>query len=250
MTHAISVTHVHKSFPQGHRRRLEVLKDINLEIALGEFFVLLGPSGSGKSTLLRMISGLDTQTSGTVAFAEGLTRKDIAFVFQQFGLLPWLSVEDNIKMNLVGRHVPEDEQHDKTKKVIEEFGLSKFTHHMPHELSGGMRQRVGLARAFVTEPKIIFLDEPFSELDFFTAAELRKELLALWQKTACTIVMVSHNIAEAIELADRIAVFTARPGEVKEIIHNPLTRPRHARAPEFFAMEDRLTVLLTRAAQG
>jgi NitT/TauT family transport system ATP-binding protein len=247
MKNAITVSNVHKTYLQGGHR-VEALKDIDLTIAEGEFFVLLGPSGSGKSTLLRIIAGLDHATSGTVAFAPGLSNNDIAFVFQQFGLLPWLSVSENITMNLVGRNVPETDQHEKTKRALEEFGLGRFAHHMPRELSGGMRQRVGLARAFVTEPKIIFLDEPFSELDFFTAAELRKELVTLWQKTGCTIVMVSHNIAEAIELADRIAVFSARPGTVQSLIQNDLKRPRSPRSKPFFAMEDELTAFLTKAA--
>jgi ABC-type nitrate/sulfonate/bicarbonate transport system ATPase subunit len=245
MKNAITVSNVHKTYLQGGHR-VEALKDIDLTIAEGEFFVLLGPSGSGKSTLLRIIAGLDTATSGSVAFAPGLSNNDIAFVFQQFGLLPWLSVSENITMNLVGRNVPEAEQHEKTKQALEEFGLTRFAHHMPRELSGGMRQRVGLARAFVTEPKIIFLDEPFSELDFFTAAELRKELVTLWQKTGCTIVMVSHNIAE--RSWPTASPFSARPGTVQSLIQNDLKRPRSPRSESLFAMEDELTAFLTKAA--
>jgi NitT/TauT family transport system ATP-binding protein len=221
---------------------MHVLQDVNLTVHQGEFLLLLGPSGCGKSTLLRIIIGLETHTHGTIEFHNNsglpLDINDVSFVFQNFGLLPWLSVEKNVELGLIGRRVLEVERKEKVKKILVQFGLSDFAQYRPRDLSGGMRQRVGLARAFVTEPKIIFLDEPFSELDFYTAEGLRQILLDMWGKNKTTIVMVSHYVEEAVLLADRIAVFSDRPGTILEIIKDGLARPRDHRSPEFFALED------------
>ena len=217
---------------------MHILEDVNLTVHEGEFLLLLGPSGCGKSTLLRVITNLEAHTGGSIEFHTPLNINDIGFVFQDFGLLPWLTVEKNVELGLIGRGVPEAERKEKVKKILGQFGLSKFAQYPPRELSGGMRQRVGLARALVTGPKIIFLDEPFSELDFFTAESLRKLLLDIWQEYKITIVMVSHYIDEAIELADRIAVFSPRPGTILEIVKDDLPRPRDSRSATFFALED------------
>lgn len=217
---------------------MHVLDDINLTIHKGEFVVLLGPSGCGKSTLLRLITGMEEKSRGEIIFHEKFDLDKVGFVFQDFGLLAWLSVEENVELGLIGRNVPILERKQKVKKILEHFGLSQFEKNRPFELSGGMKQRVGLARAFVTEPDIIFLDEPFSELDFFTAESLRRTLLDLWQLKGATIVMVSHYIDEAIELADRVVVFSDRPGTIVEIVKNELARPRDHRSAPFFALED------------
>jgi NitT/TauT family transport system ATP-binding protein len=240
----IHIEHIHKTFKESNHHLIRVLSDITFDVHEGEFLVLLGPSGSGKSTLLRIACGLDTSSSGAIRYEPGLAKKDVNFVFQQSALLPWLTVGKNVEIGLIGRGVPESKREDMVRTELKEFGLEKFINAYPRELSGGMKQRVGLARAFVTEPKLIFLDEPFSELDFFTAKELRLELLRLWREHQATVIMVSHNITEAVELADRIAMFTARPGEIKKIMHNPLPRPRNYRSPEFFRMEDELAEYL------
>ncbi len=244
MKSLITVEHVHKSFKDPGHRDLESLRDVSLHVREGEFLVLLGPSGCGKSTLLRLMSGLDTETSGKISFSDESLKEEVSFVFQQSAVLPWLTVGENVELNLIGKKVPKEKRRALVQEELKEFGLDRFYHSSPHELSGGMKQRVGLARAFVTSPKIIFLDEPFSELDIFTAEELRKELLRLWKEHNATVVMVSHNVDEAIELADRIVVFSDRPGHVKGIIENTLPRTRDMRSDVFFKMQDEVKKLL------
>lgn len=240
MPSAIGLKKVSKIFAEELSAPLAVLKDINLEIEAGEFFIFLGPSGSGKSTLLRIMSGLEKSFQGEIKFSDGITRRDLGFVFQQFALLPWLTVEENVGLGLTVRRLAPAEQKAMVLRELAQFGLERFAGSYPRELSGGMRQRVGLARALVAGPKVIFMDEPFSELDSFIAAQLREDLLQVWQERKTTIVMVTHLIQEALELADRIAVLTARPGRVEKIVENRLPRPRDRRAPEFFRMEDEL----------
>jgi NitT/TauT family transport system ATP-binding protein len=235
----ITIQNVSKTYPRKEgSRRVEVFKDVNLSIHKGEFLVLLGPSGCGKSTLLRIISKLDHASTGFIGYSKDFSFDRISFVFQNFGILPWLTVFQNVELNLIGRNVPVAERAKRIKIILEQFGLHSARDRFPHELSGGMKQRVGLARAFVTNPDVIFLDEPFSELDFFTATTLRNLLLDLWTKQGTTVVMVSHYIDEAVTLADRIAIFSDRPGTIKVVVKNELARPRVQRSPEFFKMED------------
>lgn len=238
-TPIITIKNLSKIFSRKEgRRSVHVLNEVNLTIHKGEFIVLLGPSGCGKSTLLRLIAGLEEKTHGEIIFHEKFDLDKVGFVFQDFGLLSWLTVEKNVELGLIGRNVPTAERRQKVKHILQHFGLSQFENHMPFELSGGMKQRVGLARAFVTEPDIIFLDEPFSELDFFTAESLRKALLDLWRERGATIVMVSHYIDEAVLLADRIAVFSDRPGTIVEVLKDELPRPRDNRSAPFYTLED------------
>ncbi len=238
-TPLFTLKNIGKSYPAKEgKRAMHVLSDVNLTVHQGEFLLLLGPSGCGKSTLLRIITGLETHTHGIIEFHTPLDVKDVGFVFQNFGLLPWLSIEENVELGLIGRGVEETERKEKVKNILTVFGLSDFALYRPRDLSGGMKQRVGLARAFVTDPKIIFLDEPFSELDFFTAESLRQALLTMWKAHKATIVMVSHYLEEAVELADRIAVFSPRPGTILEVMKNEIPRPRDHRSAPFFALED------------
>lgn len=243
MATALALKGVNKTFADSAKPTV-VLKNITLDITAGEFFVMVGPSGSGKSTVLRLMSGLETDYTGTITLGAGYTPADMSFVFQQFGLLPWLTVFANVELGLLAQGVLAAHRHTLVMKELQQFGLEKFAHAHPRELSGGMRQRVGLARALVTNPKIIFMDEPFSELDSFTAHELRQELLRVWQQRKQTIVMVTHLIDEALELADRIAVLTPLPGMIEKIVVNPLPRPRRMRSPELFALEDTLYALI------
>lgn len=235
----ITIKNVKKVYPKNaDHRRVDVLHDIDLTIYKGEFLVLLGPSGCGKSTLLRIISGLDKATSGEITHGASFDKTNISFVFQNFGILPWLTVAENVALNLIGRDIPQHTQKKDVGTILEKFGLEPFKDRYPHELSGGMKQRVGLARAFVTKPHIVFLDEPFSELDFFTARKLRELLLDMWKECGTTVVMVSHYIDEAVALADRIAVFSDRPSSILKIVENDLTRPRAPRSEDFFKKED------------
>lgn len=248
-TIALVAKRITKTFEERPSKSLLALKDINLEIQRGEIFVLLGPSGSGKSTLLRIMSGLEKSYNGSVVFGSGIKKEDISFVFQQFALLPWLTVYQNVELNLLSRHLKEDERRAAICLELKKFGLEKFAHVYPKELSGGMRQRVGLARAMVSKPKIIFMDEPFSELDSFMARQLRQELLDIWKTTSTTnarltIIIVTHLIEEALLLADRIAVLTPRPGHIEKLIINHLPRPREIRSPDFFKLEDELYQLI------
>ncbi len=235
----ITLKNVSKSFYTPKLPPLHVLADIDLEINNGEFFMFLGPSGSGKSTILRVMSGLEKEYKGNVELT-GISRKDMSFVFQEFALLPWLTVAQNVEIGLLARNVALSERNKRVRQELEILGLEKFGHVYPRDLSGGMKQRVGIARALVTNPKIIFMDEPFSELDSFTAEELRKKLLSIWQERKMTIVMVSHIVEEALELADRIAVFTPRPSKIEKLITVNLSRPRQKRTEEFFRHEDDL----------
>ncbi|MDP3769699.1 MAG: ABC transporter ATP-binding protein [Candidatus Sungbacteria bacterium] len=255
MEPVITLKNISKTFVEYADHSIPALNNISLEIISGEIFVVVGPSGSGKSTLLRIMSGLEKKYDGEVILHDGLVPEDFSFVFQQFALLPWLTVSENIAIGLVART---DHRHvisERVNKELKRFGLEKFGHAYPRELSGGMRQRVGIARALATDPRVIFMDEPFSELDSFTAQELRKELLRIWQNPEWgeskkhmqeqpTIVMVTHIVEEALELADRVAVLTPRPGKIEKIVKNNLLRPRALRSQEFFAAEDELYRLI------
>lgn len=243
MTPHISLKHITKTFGRG-RTAVTAIDHITLDVAPGEFFVFVGPSGSGKSTLLRIMSGLDKDFHGTLEWAPEIKSQDISFVFQQFALLPWLTVFENVELGLKGRNVPQSERHTLVMKELETFGLAHFAHTYPRSLSGGMKQRVGIARALVTNPKIIFMDEPFSELDSFIAEELRQELLEVWRKRRMTVVMVTHIVPEALELADRIAILSPRPAHIIRIVENTLTRPRPKRTDQFFKLEDEITKII------
>ncbi len=241
----IELQHVNLQFDIAEKiRDLKVLHEVSVDIKRGEFFVFLGPSGSGKSTILRIMSGLEKGYTGMVTISPELSRTNMSFVFQQFALLPWLTVYDNIALGLRARKEKESVVHKKVNDVLEELGLKKFIKSYPHELSGGMKQRVGIARALAIDPTIMFMDEPFSGLDSFTAKELRAELLKIWSEHNMTIVLVTHLVSEAIELGDRIAILTPRPATIEKIIENPLSRPRQPRTPEFYELEDRITELV------
>lgn len=241
---AITLKSISKRFDNPHEKQVEALENINLEIKEGEFFIFVGPSGSGKSTLLRIMSGLEKSFSGEVLFGEGFSRDQVGFVFQQFALWPWLTIYQNLELGLIAQGLNKRERKEKIVGELRKFGLEKFAESYPRELSGGQRQRVGLARALVVNPKIIFMDEPFSELDSFTAQELRGEVLNIWQERRPTIVMVTHIVEDAIELADRIAVLTPSPGRLEKVIENNLLRPRGKRSESFYDLEDNLYRLI------
>ncbi len=239
MKKIISLENISKVYKE-NGKRYPILEHINLDVHEGEFFIFVGPSGCGKSTLLRIMSGLDTKFTGTVTISDSIKEGETSFVFQQFGVFPWLTVEKNIELGLLSLPINKEERHDRVLRELRRLRLEKSAHQYPHELSGGMRQRVGIARALATNPKVIFMDEPFSELDSFTAEELRLELLEIWQTQRPTIVMVTHIVEEAVLLSDRIAVMSALPGKVELIVTNDLPRPRHKRAQDFFDKEDLL----------
>ena len=247
----IVVRSLSKSFALPGGKRLEVLDGINLEVRSGEFVALLGRSGSGKSTLLRCIAGLIAPTSGEVIFAGQPVvscNRATAMVFQTFALLPWLTVEQNVELGLEARHVPPVERRARALRAIDIVGLDGYESAFPKELSGGMRQRVGFARALVVEPEVLLMDEPFSALDVLTSENLRGELLELWEGQRFptkSIVMVTHNIEEAVLLADRILVLGTNPGRIRAEIRNPLLRPRQRRTPSFDELVDEIYGIMT-----
>lgn len=236
-----TITH---HFAEEDHRRFLVLENVSFDVHEGEFVCVIGPSGCGKSTLLRVIAGLMKPDAGEVLLhgkPPVPEEPEDAMVFQHFALFPFLNVTENIEFGLKMFGIDERDRHRRVQGLIKEMGLEGAEHRYPKELSGGMRQRVGLARAFVVQPKILLMDEPFSALDAFTAETLRQEVLRVWQGSKQTIVMVTHLVEEAIELADRIVVLSAHPGRVMRIMENRLERPRNKRSRHFFQLVDELT---------
>ncbi len=224
---------VTKSYTVGGGRELKVLDQIDLAIHEGELLALLGQSGSGKSTLLRCLTGLTKPTTGRVlSYGKPLTgiNPDASIVFQTFALYPWLTVEQNVAVGLMAKQMTHAEKSEAVDKAIDLIGLNNYHAAYPREISGGMRQRVGMARALVSNPKILCLDEAFSALDVLTAESLRHEVLSIWQKEGTplkSIFMVTHNIEEAVEMATRICILFPHPGRLGLVLNNDLPYPRH-----------------------
>ncbi|NRR20355.1 ABC transporter ATP-binding protein [Brevibacillus sp. MS2.2] len=223
----LTIDNVTKHFLNEQKQKVKVLDDINLEVEKGSFVSIVGPSGCGKSTLLYLIAGLDQPDSGDIHVAGNKVNKpgpDRVVVFQEAGLFPWLTVLGNVTYGLKLKKMSATKANEKALEVLKMVHLSKYVHSYPHQLSGGMKQRVAIARALVMEPDILLMDEPFSALDEQTRMVLHKELLEIWRKTKVTIFFVTHNIREAVQLAERIVVFATRPGKIKEIIAVPAMR--------------------------
>jgi ABC-type nitrate/sulfonate/bicarbonate transport system ATPase subunit len=219
-------------------RQAEVvaLSSIDLDIGEDEFLTILGPSGCGKSTLLNIIAGFEHATDGEVRLDGQIIRNpgpDRGVVFQEYALFPWLNVAQNIEFGLRERGVPKAERKDRVTRQISTVGLDGFEDRFPQELSGGMRQRVALARVLVNDPKILLMDEPFAALDAQTRTIMQTELLRVWSAERRTALFVTHNIEEAVLLGDRLVVMTARPGRIKEIVNVNLPRPRDVTSAEF-----------------
>ncbi len=220
---------------------LPALQNISFEVLNGEFLCLIGPSGCGKSTLLRIIAGLIQPNTGQITQSGNLK---LAMIFQNFALFPWMSVEENVAFGLQTQKIAKAKIKKIVKSEIEQMGLAGFEDKHPKELSGGMRQRVGIARALAVDPDILLMDEPFSALDAFTAEKLRADLLSVWRQKKMTAVMVTHQVDEAVELADRVVAFSPRPGKVKKVISIDLARPRNLRSKEFYSHSDELKSLI------
>jgi len=227
---AENVTKVYKvENDEGKADQLSVLNDFQLQVKKGEFLAILGPSGCGKSTFLNILGGLDKQTSGEIYVDDQPvvgSGNNMGYVFQAYALFPWRTVLENIEIGLEIRGVGKSEREKIAKEYVTLVGLDEFTNRYPHELSGGMKQRVAIARALAYQPDVLLMDEPFAALDAQTRELLQLELLRIWGKNNKTVIFVTHSIDEAIFLADRVAVMTARPGKIKEIIDIPLPRPR------------------------
>lgn len=247
----LQINNVAKSFKKAEHQELLVLDNINFALKDGEIVALLGKSGSGKSTLLRIIAGLIAPSKGEVLYRSNPVKgpaQGIAMVFQNFALLPWLTVLQNVELGLEAQGIPREERRQRALKAIDIIGLDGFESAYPKELSGGMRQRVGFARALVVNPDILLMDEPFSALDVLTADNLKSDLLDLWQgkKTNTNgILFVTHNIEEAAFLANRIIIFGSDPGYIRAELTVDLPHPRNERDPQFRKLVDEIYTLMT-----
>lgn len=248
----LQLTNVTKEYGSNQGgKKLAILKDINLSINKNEFVSIVGPSGSGKSTLLRIIMGLEAPSTGEVFFkgesVGGKVNPFMAMVFQSFGLFPWLTVSQNVEFGLESLHVGKEQRKKKSLQIIQEVGLEGFEDAYPRELSGGMKQRVGIARALVIDPEILLMDEPFSALDPLTAEALREEILKVWSNKFTTpevVIMVTHNIEEAVYLSDRVLVMSRRPGTILHDLAINMPRPREKRDKLLYDYVDKITTMI------
>ena len=243
---AIQLRGVRKVFTTGGRE-VVALDGIDLDVAAGELVCLLGPSGCGKSTLLNAVAGFSPPTSGTIV-ANGRpvtdTGPDRAMVFQQYALFPWMTVERNVAFGLEMKGTPRAQIRERVDRLLRQLNLHEFKDRFPKDLSGGMRQRVAIARVLAIDPPMLLMDEPFGALDALTRRTLQDELLRIWAALKKTIVFVTHGIEESIYLADRVVVMTYRPGTVKRIVPITLPRPRDTAAPEFNALKREISQLV------
>ena len=234
----LKIDHISQQFKEeGDRRVLQVLHDVSLEVTRGEFVALIGPSGSGKSTLLRIVAGFVPPGKGAVESRA----KQLSMVFQNFAIFPWLTVRENIEFGLKMQGMAESKRHKIVQEKIEDVKLVGFEDTYPRELSGGMKQRVGIARALTMLPDLLLMDEPFSALDELTAEKLRHDLLAVWEKYQMTVIMVTHLVEEAVQMADRVAIFSAPPASIKKVVSVGIPRPRNKRSSEYFALVDEVS---------
>lgn len=245
---SISCRGVGKIWAVGTNRAHEAIESLDLNVADGEFVVLLGPSGCGKSTLLYLCAGLEESTSGSIeSFGQTVTdpSPERSLIFQETSLFPWLTVGQNVTFGLSLNSTTKAQREKVAEQVLTKVGLLAAIDKRPDELSGGMRQRVAVARALAMEPKVLLMDEPFAALDVQTRAKMQDFLLDVWRSSGASVVFVTHHIDEAVALADRVAVFTSRPGKIKEIVPIDLPRPRDQFSPEVQALRQELTHLLS-----
>ncbi len=235
----LRLEHLTKEFVTTGGEQIVALEDINLDVRDKEFICILGPSGCGKTTLLRIIGGLDRATGGK-ALLNGVAIQGpdpkTAMIFQEYSLYPWRTVMENIMLGLEIRGVPRESRIATAHQYLKMVGLEGFERTYPYELSGGMRQRVAVARALAVEPEILLMDEPFGALDAQTRNRMQLELLRIWEMTQKTVLFVTHSVDEAVFLADRIVVLTRRPGRIKEVVEVPQEHPRERTAQEFISI--------------
>ena len=237
---SIEIKNINKSF-DGRGKNLSVLEDINLTIDDGEFVCLLGPSGCGKTTLLRLIAGLDNPTSGEVVANGEVVEKpsgDRAVIFQQYSLFPWLTVLQNVTFGLEMSGGSKEENIQAAERYLQSVGLLEFKDSYPHELSGGMKQRVAIIRSLLNHSPILLMDEPFSALDMQNRHKLQEQLIGVWKRFENTIVFVTHDVDEAVYLADKIVILDKNPGRIANIVDVDIERPRKRESEEFIALQE------------
>ncbi len=243
----LSIKNLNKIYHTEEGDEVVALSDINLYVADKEFVCFIGPSGCGKTTLLRIIAGLEKPDSGTLTVnKEPITGPgpDRGMVFQEYSLFPWRTVLKNITFSLELKKIPKSEREKIAREFLELVGLLEFADSYPHELSGGMKQRVAIARAMVNDPDVLLMDEPFGAVDAQTRNRLQHELLNIWERKKKTVLFITHSVDEAVFLADKVVVFTARPGRVKEVINVDLPRPRERTSFEANAVREHLLASL------
>jgi NitT/TauT family transport system ATP-binding protein len=241
MKRMLTASHISRRFRTQNGAAVQALDDVSLTVGENDFVCIVGPSGCGKSTLLRVIAGLETADTGQVMFRDRpVIRPDpkIGMVFQEYSLFPWLQAVDNVAAGPAFSGADKKKRRALAAHYLEVVGMSEFAHAYPHELSGGMRQRVAIARAFANDPQILLMDEPFGSLDAHTRILLQKELLRIWQGHRKTVLFVTHSVDEAIYLADRIVIMTARPGRVGEMLDVDMDRPRRRSDATFGRLAD------------
>ena len=228
--HAIVADSLGKRF-HVNAQAVEALSDFTLAVEEGEFCCIVGPSGCGKTTFLRILAGLETPSRGRLEISTSdAARPGTAVVFQETSIFPWMRVIENAAFGLETRGVSRKERERRALPLLQKLGLAQFVEAYPHQISGGMKQRVSIARAFITEPQILLMDEPFAALDAQNRLLLQEELVRLWEETKNTVVFITHSLEEALLLGDRVVAMTARPGQVKEIVKVPFPRPRDTRS--------------------
>src|SRR5271155_3453960 len=238
---AIRIGNLRKTFGN-----LVAIDQVSVDIAPGEFFMIVGPSGCGKTTLLRILAGLETATSGTIEIAapQNSGQPENSMVFQGESIFPWMTVWNNAAYGLRMRNAPAAIIKERVRHYLDATGLTRFAGYYPHQLSGGMKQRVSIARAFANDPEILLMDEPFSALDAQNKLLLQEELLRIWEEQKKTVVFITHSVEEAVYLGDRVLVMTAQPGRVKSLVRVPLSRPRRLielqKSPEFGELVHRI----------
>jgi len=243
----IKVNNVSKIYKNNRSVEFKSLENVNITIEKGEFICLLGPSGCGKSTLLNLIAGFDIPSSGEVIIDDKQVKEtspNYVTIFQNYGLLPWRSVKKNVELGLETKKFSREHRGEIADEFIELVGLTKFSKHHPHQLSGGMQQRVAIARALAVDPEIIFMDEPFGALDAMTRMNMQEEISNIWEQKKKTIIFVTHDIEEAVFLADKIVIMTPGPGKVKSIVNVPIKRKRDRTSDEFLKIRDRVFIEL------
>ena len=253
-TPLLELRNVTKEFIDNNDNCTKILNNINLIINHNEFISIVGPSGCGKSTLLRIMMGLEKYTNGEILFkgksmkTDGTVNPHMAMVFQSFGLFPWLTVVENVEFGLESMHMPKVQRRKKSLSIIQDVGLEGFEAAYPRELSGGMKQRVGIARALVMDPEILVMDEPFSALDPLTAEALREEILKVWSNKLATpevVIMVTHNIEEAVYLSDKVIILSHRPGSVLNEVNIQIPRSREKRDKSIYEYSDYITTMIS-----
>lgn len=252
MVGEIVIENVSKSFQNSDGTIVNALNDVNFSVKAGSFISLIGPSGCGKTTLLRAIAGLNLADTGTIYLdGEPVTKPghERGFAFQQANLYPWLSIEKNISFGLKARGIYKKKKED-VKEYIEMVGLKGFENSYPHQLSGGMNQRAALARALVGHPKVLLLDEPLGALDAFTRMNMQDEILRIWKEQKMTMIMVTHDVDEAVYLSDQVIIMTPRPAKIERVIDIELGRPRSRGSNDFLKYRTQILEILNYAGEN